>query len=395
MNETIERIGRASCGISPTIAALKPSLIGEVSKHGFGKPDVLPLWFGESDQTTPDFICDAASAALKAGQTFYTYNTGIPALRAALAAYETRLHAKPVDADRILVTSAGMQGILLTMQTLLEPGDSVLVVSPVWPNIRAAVEIHHGVVRDVALGRTADGGFFLDLAALADAVDARTRAIFVNSPSNPTGWVMNRAEMAALYAFARDRGLWLVADEVYNRIVFDGDAAPSFLDLVEPDDRVIVVNSFSKNWAMTGWRLGWLVVPPDLIQPLAKLVQFNTSGTAAFIQYAGVAAIEQGDGFIARMNAQYRANRDLVMAAFQDVPRVQLRAPDGAFYAFLAVDGMADSVAFAIEILEKTNVGVAPGAAFGLGGEGHLRLCFAASSARLEPALARLSQYLR
>jgi aspartate aminotransferase len=380
--------------IRPAIASLEASLIGEVSKLGFGQPDVLPLWFGEGNEPTPDFICEAAAAALRAGETFYTFELGIPPLREALAAYETRLHAKPVEADRVAVTSSGMQGIFLTVQSIVEPGENVLVVSPVWPNIRAAIEIFGGEARDVALGRTNEGGFRLDLAALEAGLDPRTKAVFVNSPSNPTGWCASPDEARALLDFTRRHGLWLIADEVYARIVYDRSVAPSFLDLIEPDDRVVVINSFSKSWAMTGWRLGWVVVPRNWPKMLGKLVQYNTSGAPTFIQHAGLVAVTEGEDFIARMKDRYRAGRDLTVERLGHLPGVRLRAPDAAFYAFIQIEGLTDSLNFAKRILAETRVGLAPGAAFGLGGEGHLRLCFAASHDRLEPALDRLARFL-
>ncbi|HLZ66165.1 MAG TPA: pyridoxal phosphate-dependent aminotransferase [Aliidongia sp.] len=381
--------------VRPRIQNLQASLIAEVAILGMGDPEVLPLWFGEGDLPTPRFITEAAARALEAGETFYTFERGVPALRQALAEYETRLHAKPVAASRVVVTTAGMQAIMLTVQALVDPGDNVLVVSPVWPNIRAAIEIMGGEPREVALGRRADGGFSLDLDALDRARDGRTKAIFVNSPSNPTGWVMSRAEGEALLAFTRRHGLYLIADEVYARVIYDGSVAPSLLDLAEPEDRVVVVNSFSKAWAMTGWRLGWLVAPAEIVEVMGKLVQYNVSGAPTFIQHAAVTAVREGEDFARSMTERYRAGRALVLDALRGLNRVQVAPPDGAFYAFIKVDGMTDSVAFAKEILARTKVGLAPGRAFGLGGEGHLRLCFAASKDRLQPALERLVPFLR
>jgi aspartate/methionine/tyrosine aminotransferase len=294
-----------------------------------------------------------------------------------------------------VVTTAGMQAIMLTMQALVDPGDNVLVVSPVWPNVRAAIEIMGGEPREVSLGRRDDGGFVLDLDALERARDGRTRAIFVNSPSNPTGWVMSRAEGEALLAYTRRHGLYLIADEVYARVVYDAPVAPSLLDIAEPDDRVVVVNSFSKAWAMTGWRLGWLVGTPEIVQVMGKLIQYNVSGAPTFIQHAAVTAVREGEAFARSMTERYRAGRALVLDALRGLNRVQVAPPDGAFYAFIKVDGMVDSVAFAKEILAKTKVGLAPGRAFGQGGEGHLRVCFAASRDRLMPALERLVPFLR
>jgi aspartate/methionine/tyrosine aminotransferase len=332
---------------------------------------------------------------MAAGETFYTFNLGIPGLRAAIARYETGLHAKPVAEDRVVVTSSGMQAIFLSVQAIVDPGDNVLVLSPAWPNIRAAIRIFGGEPRDVALGRSNDAGFRLDLAAVEAGIDRRTRAIFVNSPSNPTGWMMSAEEASALLALARRHGLWLIADEVYARIVYGRRAATSFLDIIEPEDRVIVVNSFSKAWAMTGWRLGWVVAPAALAPTYQKLIQFNVSGAPTFIQHAAVAAIEEGEDFIAATVERCRRGRDLAVEHLGALPRVRLRTPEAAFYAFLQIDGLADSLSFAKRLVTEARVGIAPGAAFGLGGEGHLRLCFAASAERLVPGLERLAAALR
>ena len=381
-------------GIRAAIEALPASKIGEVSNVGFGDSSVVPLWFGEGDLPTPDFICEAASEALRRGETFYTFKSGIPPLRAALAAYLSRLHAKPVAPERVVVTSAGMSAIMLACQCLVEPGDNVVILSPVWPNINAAVELLGGEARAVGLTPTEAGGWRLDLDRLLGACDAQTRAIFVNSPSNPTGWMMTQEEAAALLAFARSRGIWLMADEVYERIVYDRPVAVSLLDLAEPQDRVIIINSFSKSWAMTGWRLGWLVTSQDLLPVLDKIIEFNTSGAPTFIQHAAVTAVEQGEGFIASMVERCHTGRDIVMAGLRRFPRVHAVPPEGAFYAFFRVEGMSDSLNVAKDIVRRCKVGLAPGAAFGPMGEGYLRLCFASAPERLALALERLRPML-
>jgi aspartate/methionine/tyrosine aminotransferase len=381
-------------GVRAAIDALPESKIGEVAKVGFGDPAIVPLWFGEGDLATPKFICDAAAEALGRGETFYTFKAGIPPLRQSIAAYLSRLHAKPVAAERVAVTSAGMNAIMLACQILVEPGDNVVILSPVWPNINAAVEVMGGEARAVALQPTPEGGWRLDLDRLFAACDGRTRAIFVNSPSNPTGWMMHRDEASALLNFARKRGIWLMADEVYERIVYDRPVAESFLDIAEPEDRVIVINSFSKSWAMTGWRLGWLVTSTGFQDPLEKLIEFNTSGAPTFLQHAAVTAIEEGEDFVKAMVERCRIGRDIVMQGLARFPRVHAVAPEGAFYAFFRVDGMADSLNFAKDIVRKAKVGLAPGAAFGPAGEGYLRLCFASAPERLGEALDRLTPML-
>ena len=381
-------------GVRPSIAALPASKIGEVAGPVFGDPDIVPLWFGEGDMATPAFICEAAAEAMRRGETFYTFKHGVPALRRAIATYLTGLHARPVASESVIVTSSGMSAIMLTIQALIDPGDSVVVVSPVWPNLEAAVRIMGGTPKPVALSPTREGGWRLDLQRLMDACDATTRAIFVNSPGNPTGWMMSTEEQTALLDFARKRGLWVLADEVYSRIVYGRRAAPSFLDVAEPEDRLVVLQSFSKAWAMTGWRLGWMVAPKEMRAVVEKLVEFNTSGSPTFIQHAAVVAIEQGEPLVAEIVERCRIGRDLLIQGLARFPRVTVKPPEGAFYAFCRIDGCTDSLSLAHEIVRSVKVGVAPGIAFGEAGEGYLRFCFAASTQRLTEALDRLAKIL-
>jgi aspartate aminotransferase len=380
--------------IRASIRDLPASRIAEISALGMDDPAVIPLWYGEGDLPTPGFIAEAASAALQAGHTFYTYKAGLPELRATIADYQSGLYARPTDPERILVTSSAMTGLMLVAQTLIDAGDNLVIVAPVWPNIAAAVSVMGGEPRLVALDPAPEGGWRLDIDRIAAACDGRTRGIFVNSPSNPTGWIISPDEIAALLDIARARGLWLIADEVYGRIVYGNRAAPSFLDHAEPDDRLIVVNSFSKSWAMTGWRLGWLTVPPDLHPQVEKLVEFNTSGSPTFLQNAAVVAIRDGEDFIAGFVARCRAARDVAIDALQTCRRVTVARPAGAFCAFLRVDGVTDSLAFAKQALYQAKVGLAPGSAFGPIGEGHLRLCFARDPQVIAEAVDRLRPLL-
>jgi aspartate aminotransferase len=381
--------------IRTLIDALPASKIREVSRAGMGRADVLPLWFGEPDRPTPDFICEAAARALKEGHTFYTPNRGIPELREALASYMSDLYNRAVDRERITVTASGMNAIMIAMQCLVDPGDNVVITTPLWPNIAETVHIMGGQARRVPLDDAGDGGWSLDLDRLRVACDGRTRAVFINSPNNPTGWMMPGEQQQELLAFCREQGVWLVADEVYARVVFDRRVAPSFLDRGEPDDPLIVINSFSKAWAMTGWRLGWITHPARLGSVFEKMNEFNIAGPPAFAQHAGVVALREGEPFIADTNARYREGRDLVCARLGAMGRVRAPVPEAAFYAFFAVEGMDDSLGFAKRLVEEAGIGLAPGVAFGPSGEGHLRLCFAASSETLERASDRLEQALR
>jgi len=390
--------------LRPEIAELETSGIAQVFELGFGRDNLIPLWVGEGDLPTPGFICDAATRALAEGKTFYTRKLGIPRLCATIADYTNWLYGSAVTAERVAVTSSGMNGIMLVLQAILNPGDNVVVVSPIWPNIVAAVRIAGGIDRPVQLDVLPEGGFRLDLDRLFDAVDERTRAIFIASPSNPTGWVMSAAEQRAVLDLCRARGIWMVADEVYARFVYDDRAAkesgeraaaPSFLELAEAEDPLVVVNSFSKAWAMTGWRLGWLTVPPALMETLDRLIEFNTSGAQPFLQEACVTAIEKGEPFVHEVVERCRRGGELVFQRLTALPRVRLARPRGAFYAFFALDGLGDSLAYAKRLVDEVGVGLAPGAAFGPGGEGHLRLCFASSTERLSAALDRLEPALK
>jgi len=380
--------------IRDAINTLPTSRIAEISALGMGDADVVALWYGEGDVPTPSFIGDAAAAAMRRGETFYTYKAGLPELRQTIADYLSGLYAKPVGLERIAATSAGINALTLVAQALIDPGDNLVIVAPIWPNIAAVVSIMGGEPRLVSLDPLPGGGWRLDIDKLVAACDERTRGIFVNSPANPTGWTASAEEIAALTDFARRRGLWVVADEVYNRIVYGNRVAPSFLEAGDPEDRLIVVNSFSKSWAMTGWRLGWIVIPPDLLPTIEKLIEFNTSGSPTFLQRAAIAAIRDGEPFVQSFVARCRAAREAAISTLQSCRRVEVARPDGTFYAFLRVAGVSDSLAFAKELLAKTKVGLAPGSAFGPMGEGYLRLCFAREPAAIAAAVERLRPML-
>jgi aspartate/methionine/tyrosine aminotransferase len=351
------------------------------------------LWFGEPDKPTPKFICAAAAEALAAGDTFYQPNPGVHELRAALADYMNGLYGTRLLADNVIVSASAMNALMLVMQALVDPGDVVVTTTPSWPNLPALPQILSGQVRSVPL-TPGNVGWRLDLDRLLDACDERTRVIFLNSPNNPTGWMMSAEQQKDVLAFARRRGIWVVSDEVYARIVYDRRHAPSFLEHTEPEDRVIVVNSFSKTWSMTGWRLGWITAPAALGPSFEMLTEYNIAGPPGFVQRAGIVAVQDGEPFVAEIVARYRAARDLVVERTSAIPRLSLARPEAAFYAFIRVGGMPDSVAFAKDLLMQTGVGLAPGAAFGEGGNDYLRLCFAATPPTLERAFDRLEHFM-
>ena len=376
--------------IRDEIAALELSGIGKVAIGALDDPEVIPLWFGESDLVTAPFIREAAKRALDEGRTFYNYPRGIQPLREALQRYHRRVYGLDLDPDRITVPGSTMLTVVCAMQCLAARGDEVILIGPYWPNVRNVCTMMGARHVDVRLAES-EGRWHLDLAAVAAAVTPRTRAIYVNSPSNPTGWVMTTAEQVALLELCRRHGLGLIADEVYHRNVLAGpDPAPSFLTLAGPDEPVFVLNGFSKAWAMTGWRLGWMIHPASLVEPMAVLAECNSTGPTVFAQYGGIAALDEGEAFLAAFNARCRRNSELVMTTLGRHPRVRLLAPEGAFYAFPKIDGVSDSLAFARRVLVEAKVGIAAGYTFGSGNEDHVRLCFAIGTERLEEALRRV-----
>ncbi|MEQ8232343.1 MAG: pyridoxal phosphate-dependent aminotransferase [Gammaproteobacteria bacterium] len=375
------------------IEALEQNGITRVAMSRLGDPAVIPLWFGEGDAVTPEYIRTAAKQALDDGYTFYGHMRGRAELRAAIKFYLDRLYGIDLDPDRLTVPGSTMLAVTMAVQMTQTSGMHGLIVSPHWPNVDRAWQVS-GARFDTVRQRPTDAGWRLDLDDVRAALRPDTRALFVNSPCNPTGWVMRADEQRELLALAREHGFVIIADEVYHRTVFDAEAAPSFLQIAADDDPLIVVNGFSKAWAMTGWRLGWMVTPPRFATQMAVLSEcFNTSAPS-FVQRAGIAALEAGEATIAELRAQYRAGRECVLAHLGDHPLVDLPYPEGAFYAFPRVRGLHSSLAFVEGVLAEENVGLAPGYTFGPGNEAHFRLCYAQSVARLDTALARIVRYL-
>lgn len=378
--------------LRPEAADAPASGIVEVANRGRGKPGMIPLWVGEGDLPTPAFIADAATRSLAAGETFYTWQRGIPDLRQALARYHDRHYGAGHDPERFFVTGSGMQAVQIAMRMVSGPGDEVIVPTPAWPNFAAAIEV--GGARAVAVPMDfGDNGVSLDLERLSAAVTPRTRALAINSPANPTGWTATKDELAAILALARQHGLWIIADEIYGRFVHDGSTrAPSFKDVMDPEDKIMFVQTFSKNWAMTGWRVGWLEAPAALGQVVENMIQYSTSGSPVFVQRAAIAALDQGESFVEHQIARARQGRDVVVSGLRATGRIRTAAPVGAFYYFFRIDGVTDSRAFALRMVDEANVGLAPGSAFGEAGRAGIRMCFARRADDLEEAVRRLSQ---
>jgi aspartate/methionine/tyrosine aminotransferase len=379
-----------------TIASMPGSKIREVANHAMGKSDVQAFWFGEPYQPTPQFICDAAAAALAKGDTFYHQNLGLPALRQALAEYLSQLH-QPIAAQRIAVTSSGVNALMLCAQLILNPGDEVIAITPLWPNlieIPAILGAH--VTRLVVQLNAQTGEFELPIDQLLARITTKTKAVMINSPNNPTGWIMPNADLQALLHHCQRLGVWILSDEAYNRLTFDGRyQAPSILDFASPEDRVLVANTFSKSWQMTGWRLGWIVTPQGMAEDLGKLIEFNTSCAPGFVQQGGLVAVQSGPALIHRFVDELTGSAKLMVNLLGQIPRVQVGMPRGAMYVFFKVAGQTDSLAFAKTLVRGYGLGLAPGIAFGPEAEGYLRWCFAKPPAMLEQGVATLARALK
>ncbi|MES0097833.1 pyridoxal phosphate-dependent aminotransferase [Mesorhizobium sp. M0019] len=373
--------------------AAPESGIVAVMNRGRGRAGMIPLWAGEGDLPTPAFITDAAAKALAGGETFYTWQRGIPELRQALARYYTRHFGKTFANEEFIVTGSGMHAIQMAIDAVAGKGDELVYLSPAWPNFAAAAGVAGAVPVAVTLDQSGNG-WSCDVDKIAAAITPRTKALFVNTPSNPTGWTADKETLQAILDLARERGLWIIADEIYSLFHYGDSRAPSFIDIMADEDRILFVNSFSKNWAMTGWRIGWIKIHPALQQVFENLVQYSTSGVAQFMQRGAVVALDEGDAFIVEQVERARAARDLVCGILAETGRARFTVPQGAFYLFFAVDGISDSRAAAFDMVDRANVGLAPGTAFGPGGEAFLRLCFHRRLDQLEEAAHRLAKWM-
>ena len=381
-------------GIPHRISRIQLNKICDVADIARNDPDVVKLWIGEGDLTTPLFIRRAAIDALEAGQTRYTYSHGVPALREALSRYHKRHFSVDVPADRFSVTAGGVQAVMQAFQAILQPDDEVVVPRPAWPNLVEIIGILGGKVVSVPFSVADSGRFDLSPADVFKAVTPKTRAIAINSPCNPTGWIMSSADMRVVLDFTREKGLWLISDEVYSHFTYGTGLAPSFLQIAAPTDRLIVTNTFSKNWCMTGWRMGWLVFPKGMSTVFDNLSQYNTTSVSTFSQYGAIAALDEGDMFISELVARCAKAREIICAALERLNNVRVYRPDGTFYLFFSIVGLRDSYEVALRILKQARVGVAPGSAFGSAGEGFLRICFAVDPTVIQEGANRLARII-
>jgi aspartate/methionine/tyrosine aminotransferase len=379
-----------------TVQNLEESKIREVANAGMGRSDVLAFWFGESDEVTPEFIRQAAIESLQRGETFYSHNLGLPELRGAVSHYASGLHGN-VASERIAITSGGVNALMLAVQALVDAGDEVVAVTPVWPNLTAQPLIMGAKLKRVSL-KPAGGAWTLDLQQLLDAIGPETKLLIVNAPNNPTGWTLSRDEQQAILDHCRKTGTWILADEVYERLYFEAKpnrCAPSFLDIATAEDRLVVAHSFSKSFLMTGWRLGWLVMPTTMTHDMGKLIEFNTSCASVFTQRAALAAMERTEEVTPRVVAHLKACRDTLVPLLQALPQVRVEAAKGGMYAFFKLEGYPDSLETAKRLVAEAGLGLAPGNAFAPEAQGWLRWCFASKDlGRLNDGVSRLAAWL-
>jgi aspartate/methionine/tyrosine aminotransferase len=386
-----------SLAARPAVQQLRSSKIREVANAGMGKKELVAFWFGEPDEVTPEFIRQAGIDALTRGETFYTENLGIPELRDAIGNNLSRLHrgggTGQITSDNIAITSSGMSALMLTTQSLLGPGDRIVIITPVWPNLVEIPKILGAEPVTFPL-QFSGKGWTLDLERLLATLGPGTRAVCINSPNNPTGWTIDDEARGAILEHCRRHGIWIVSDDAYQRLYYGNGAAPSFLDVAEAGDRVVSTNTFSKSWLMTGWRLGWIMAPKELIANLGTLLEYNTSCAPRFVQRAGIVAIEQGEPVVARTLVRLHKARDFLTEKLREIPGIELALPPGAMYAFFRVHGVRDSLAFCKKLVAEAGLGLAPGIAFGPESEGFVRWCFAASEERIAQGIERLKKVL-
>ena len=371
--------------------------------YGQGRPGLLRLWVGEGDLPTPPDIITAANRSLAAGETFYGAQRGHPDFRKAVARYLARLyHDAPATPwscvpERIFATIGGMHAVQIALRLLAGHGDEVALLVPAWSNFVGAIAVCGARPLEIPLrfdAQETSARWMLDLEGFASSLTPATRVILLNTPSNPTGWTATQDELRAILDIARARGIWIIADEIYGRYVYDRARAPSLRDIIEPHDRVLFVQTMSKNWAMTGWRVGWLEAPVELAQTIENLILYSTSGVPVFVQRAAIAALDDGEAVFRMLLDRASASRALLTTAFADDPRVTYALPDGAFYLFFAIAGCADSARAALRLVDEAGLGLAPGRAFGACGEGFFRLCFARAPTEIAEAVRRLRAWL-
>lgn len=374
------------------LSGLSPNPGAEMLRYGWSKPGIISLAQGEGSMKTPDFITEATSKAMQDGKTFYAPVLGIPELRQEISNYYAQVFGISIPTNRVFATSSGTTAMHLAMTAVLDEDDEVVAVTPIWKNLLGAIELTQAKTVQVPLEHHEGKGWELNLDHLFDAVTAKTKVLLIVTPSNPTGWVMKPQDIRTVLEFARARGIWIIADEVYSRIVYDGGRSASFLDYARPDDKLFVVNSFSKAWAMTGWRLGWLIGPAESEDSIRDIALYDNMGPPTYAQYGAIAALRHGESFITEQTSLWKNNLDILMDRFNSNGRLLMQRPESTFYAFFRVDGEPDDLSMVKRLIDEGGLSLAPGCAFGKCCAGWIRMCFAVSEQKLIESLDRLER---
>ena len=390
-HETRTPIGNRAAPPSSIASTMPVSRIREIMELAWEDPEVIHLEVGEPDFPTPEHVVEAAYEAARTGHTRYAPNAGLPELREALADKVTRRNRYEANPDQVLVTQGGIQALYLVLLALLEPGDEVMLPDPAWPNFRMIAHLLGARVLPYPL--VSQGDFLPRLEDLERLVTPRTRAILVNTPSNPLGTVVPRELVEPLLEFARRQDLWYISDEVYDEIVFD-DAFVSAGAVADASDRLVSVYSFSKVYAMTGWRVGYLVAPPDLAKLLTGMQEPIVSCVNTPAQLAALAAVTGPQDIVREMRESYQERRDELLEILER-GNLSSSQPSGAFYVWTDISAAnVPSMDFARSLIEREHVAVAPGSAFGDLGEGYVRLSLASSREDLLDGASRLVRFV-
>jgi len=389
-------VSAARARVAPHVAELPKSGIRKFFDIVAQSKDVISLGVGEPDFDTPWHISRAAVTCLENGGTHYTSNLGTPALRQAIARYLERRFAASYDWSRqILVTVGVSEAIDLAIRAICSPGDEVLYHEPCFVSYAPTMRLAHAV--PVAVDTRPENAFRMTVEDMEAKVTPKTRALLLNFPCNPTGATLTRRDMAEILAFAERHDLLILADEVYSELNYECDDAPlpSFASLPGAAERVVLLNGFSKSWAMTGFRLGYACGPEDVIDAMMKIHQYGIMSAPTLSQAAGAEAMDRGDEDVARMRREYKRRRDCLWEALNAMGLKTLK-PSGAFYMFpdITSTGMDDET-FAVRLLKERGVACVPGGAFGECGRGHVRMSYATSLEKIKVAIARMADFVR
>jgi len=379
--------------LSQAIKAIPPSVIGRPSYRFHEAQDVISLGIGEPDFTTPEAVCQAALADAQAGHTHYTSSQGDPELLEALAAYINETYGLALNPLNILVTAGGMGGMIAFFQAVLDPGDEVLAPEPYFAPYLRNIEFAGGKM--IPIPTRFEDKFRLGIESVEQAISPRSKVLLLNSPNNPTGMVIPSSTLRELARLARENDLLVLSDEVYNRFVFHDRPHESIYTLPEMAERTVVIDSFSKTFAMTGWRLGWAFGPEWLINAMRVVAGYSTISACSVSQRAALAALRLDPNTIEGMIKTFGRRLDLVYQHLQHIPGVKAHKPEGTFYLFPNIrEVTSDSRDFASKLLQKEQVVVFPGAAFGSSGEGCIRLACTVPEPKLEHAMKRLRRFI-